>query len=158
VKQRRNNLNTYIIVTPLLLVCIALIFLGAYFVQGYEIGNVMPHAQDEKVLANDPAAEPSIDTIDIADTSNLPSKMPSVPTPARQITTLSMKHKESSTPQPARPLPPVAEAATSTPPPVNNAVKDAIEQQQPPTPETPPADNSAPVPPIPEPQTPPLVD
>ena len=161
-KHNRNSLKSYIIFAPLLLVCAAILFLGALFIQGYDVGNAMPHSQDGKIFAHDPEAEPTVDTIEIADTSNLPNNMPAVPTPARQVTTHSMKHKESVTPQPARPLPPVAEAATSSQTPVNQAVQQAVEQQQqaqqPPVvePTPPPVDNSAPVPELPPLENPPI--
>ena len=162
-KHKANNLKTYIIFAPLVLISIAIIFLGALFLQGYDVGNAMPQTPGGNYIANTPSVEPTIDAIEIADTSKLPSNMPAVPTPARQAATHSMKHKEPATPQPARPLPPVAEAATSGTRPVNDAVHQAIQEQQsqnqtppPPADPTPVTDPNAPVPEIPAPVTPPI--
>lgn len=150
----------YLIFAPVLLVALAIIILGALFVQGYNVGNAMPRLPVNDAFADSPEATPSIAAIEIVDATDLPTNMPDVPTPARQITTHSMKHKETPTPQPARPLQPIAEAATSATTPVNDAVHQAINQVNPEqiptgTPTPPPADTT-PVPEVPAPNTPPL--
>jgi hypothetical protein len=163
VKQNLHNLKIYLIFTPLLFASVALLVLGAIFLQGYDVGNAMPLIKDDQSTAIDPGKVPNIGMVEIADTSKLPTKLPAVPTPAKQMTTrtMSMRHKEESTPQPARPLQPVAEAATTATTPVNDAVHQAIQQSQTPPPDpqlqTPPApDPNAPINPIPDPTLPPI--
>jgi hypothetical protein len=119
VKHNVNSLKPYLIFIPVLLVSLAIMLLGALFVQGYDVGNAIPRLSDDKSVDN-PGAVPAINAVEIADTANLPSNMPPLPTPAKQTVIHAMKHKEQPEPQPPRSLPetvsPVAERVTAIAP------------------------------------------
>lgn len=160
--NNQNYLKQFVIFTPLAIICLGLLLLGILFIQSYDSGNALPHVSKDSHNADSPNEEPLVGTVDIADTSDLPTKLPSLPTPAKQTVIHAMQHRQQPTPQPERPLPAVAstvaQAATTTPGKVLGAVDQQVDNATNPQQNNPPVPDETPIPPIPVPNSPQIVD
>jgi hypothetical protein len=150
-RVNQNRLKQLAWYVPLTIACVAMVYLGTMFLQGYNSGNAWAHATEETHAVGVPSEEPLVGTIEIADASNLPSNLPAVPSPAKQSVTHTMIHKESSRPQPARPQQNPSETATQVQDALNNVAHNVIEK-----PKDPPVVDIPPVPEVPAPTLAPI--
>jgi hypothetical protein len=160
-RENIDKIRRMALYVPLAFVCIAIFYLGTVFLQGYDSGNALPHIGGTVRFAGSPSQEPEVEAIEIADTSDLPTTMPAVPTPAKQVVMHAMQRREQAPAQAARPLPSTAssvahEVANPDPSAGGNVLGSSDNNGDKLTDPTPPALSTDPVPEIPEPQIPPI--
>ena len=75
--------HSTLLFVPLAFVVLAVAILGIMLVRGYDQGSIVPMASSQGGFAETPELAPAADPVDIADTTQLPETITSIPTPTR---------------------------------------------------------------------------